>query len=216
MKVLVVEDDPRIVSFLERGLRAYGYAVEAVPSGEEALARAPEADLVILDLGLPDMDGITVLLRLREDGVQVPVIVLTARYDVDDRVRGLNSGADDYIAKPFAFDELLARVGALLRPRGETTATVLPVGAIRLDLQSHEVVLGDRVVALTAHEFSLIEMLARHPGQVLSREQLLSHVWGYDFDPLSNLVDVYVGYLRKKLGSEKIETVRGAGYRLRG
>ncbi|HYT29565.1 MAG TPA: response regulator transcription factor [Actinomycetota bacterium] len=216
MKVLVVEDEDRIASFLVKGLRAEGYAVDRVAGGMDALARTrdPDLDLVILDLGLPDMDGSEVLLRIRQGGVHVPVIILTARGDVDDRVAGLDLGADDYLAKPFAFDELLARVRARLRRRGGEQSLILTAGEVRLDLRSRRATVDGKAVELTAREFALLETFMRHPKQVLSREQLLSRVWGLGFDPGSNLVDVYVGYLRKKLGETCVETVRGVGYRL--
>jgi two-component system, OmpR family, response regulator len=216
MKVLVVEDEDRIASFLMKGLKAEGYAVDRVATGEAALghARDPSLDLMILDLGLPDIDGSEVLLRLRQSGADVPIIVLTARGDVDDRVAGLDLGADDYLAKPFAFDELLARVRARLRRRTGQSAMVLRSGPLQLDLRSRKASVDGKVVELTAREFSLLETFMRHPKQVLSREQLLSRVWSLGFDPGSNLVDVYVGYLRRKLGEGSIETVRGVGYRL--
>ncbi len=211
----MVEDEPRVAAFLVKGLRAQGYAVEAVATGREALHRAQSGfDLVILDLGLPDMDGTEVLHCLRTEGILVPVIVLTARSDVHDRIHGLDLGADDYVTKPFAFGELLARIRARLRGSSRTPRTVLEAGRIRLDLQTRRAYVGDRAVDLTAREFGLLAALMHRPGQVLSREQLLSRVWGIQFDPGSNVVDVYVSLLRKKLGEEVIETVRGVGYRI--
>jgi DNA-binding response OmpR family regulator len=215
MKLLVVEDEARIASFLTKGLSANGYAVERVGTGEDALSAvsAEAPDLVILDLGLPDLDGLEVLRQLRADGRDLPVIVLTARGSVDERVQGLDVGADDYLAKPFAFEELLARVRARLR-QGAGPATELRTGDLVVNLLTREVWLSDRSIVLPARQFSLLEELMRHPGQVRTRPELLSTVWGMEFDPGSNLVDVYVGYLRRKLGSAQIETVRGVGYRL--
>jgi two-component system, OmpR family, response regulator len=214
MKILVVEDEDRIASFLDKGLTAYGFVVERVATGRAALAAGcdPEFDLAILDLGLPDLDGIEVLRRWRREGNEVPVIVLTARDKVSDRIRGLDLGADDYLPKPFAFKELLARVRARLRPRAATT---LEVGGVRLDFLSRDVWVDGRPVDLTVREFVLLEEFVRHPNQILTREQLLGGVWKLQFDPRSNLVDVYVGYLRRKLGDGLIQTVRGEGYRLR-
>ncbi|HEX9541543.1 MAG TPA: response regulator transcription factor [Streptosporangiaceae bacterium] len=217
VNLLVVEDEERIASFLAKGLRAHGYSVEWVSSGREALLRVTEADisLVILDLGLPDLDGLEVLEGLRERGATVPVLVLSARGRVDDRVKGLNLGADDYLAKPFAFEELLARIRANLRPRTTDSPGVLRVGGIRVDVLQREVTIDGRPVSLSAREFSLLKAFVGHPLQVLSRQELLSMAWGMNFDPRTNLVDVYVGYLRRKLGEAVIETVRGAGYCLR-
>jgi DNA-binding response OmpR family regulator len=217
VNLLVVEDEERIASFLAKGLRAHGYSVEWVTSGREALLRVTEADisLVILDLGLPDLDGLEVLEGLRERGATVPVLVLSARGRVDDRVKGLNLGADDYLAKPFAFEELLARIRANLRPRATVSPGVLRVGGIRVDVLQREVTIDGRPVSLSAREFSLLKAFVGHPLQVLSRQELLSMAWGMNFDPGTNLVDVYVGYLRRKLGEPVIETVRGAGYCLR-
>ena len=169
---------------------------------------------MILDLGLPDLDGLEVLEGLRERGSTVPVLVLSARGRVDDRVKGLNLGADDYLGKPFAFEELLARVRANLRPRTAISPACCSVGGICIDPLRREVTVGGRTVSLSAREFSLLKAFADHPGQVLSRQELLSMAWGMNFDPGTNLVDVYVGYLRRKLGEPVIETVRGAGYRL--
>ena len=216
MKLLLVEDEDRIASFLEKGLGAHGYAVTRVATGEGALAAlaGDRPDLVILDLGLPDVDGLEVLRRLRANGRDVPVIVLTARGTVNDRVQGLDVGADDYLSKPFAFEELLARVRARLRPKGNGPATELRAGDLAVDLLTRDARLGDRSIVLTSREFSLLEEFLRHPRHVLTRQQLLSSVWGLGFDPGSNLVDVYVGYLRRKLGEAAIETVRGVGYRL--
>lgn len=218
MKVLVVEDEERIASFVVRGLRAQGYAVDHVPTGEEALrsARDPELDLMILDLGLPDIDGTEVLRRLRERGSRLPILVLTARGEVADRVEGLDLGADDYLIKPFAFDELLARIRARIREQDGAPATSLRAGDVVLDIPTRRVRVGEARHDLTAREFSLLQVFLRRPGQVLSREQILSQVWELDWDPGSNVVDVYVGYLRKKVGDERIETVRGVGYRFVG
>jgi DNA-binding response OmpR family regulator len=213
-RILIVEDEARIASFLEKGLRANGFATDVASAGDEALrlARIGQYDVVILDLGLPDIDGLEVLRKLRDRGVDATVIILTARDG--DTVAGLEGGADDYVTKPFKFEELLARLRVRLRGTRASEPTVLVVDDTALDLRTRQVRIGDRAVDLSAREFALAEVLFRHPGQVLSREQLLSQVWGYDFDPGSNVVDVYVGYLRRKLGKERISAVRGMGYRL--
>jgi two-component system copper resistance phosphate regulon response regulator CusR len=215
-RVLIVEDEARIASFVEKGLRANGFATEVAADGDEALRRARigRFDLLILDLGLPDMDGFEVLRRLREWDRRLPVLILTARDTVHDTVAGLEGGADDYLTKPFRFEELLARVRVRLRGERAAEPTVLKVGGASLDLRTRQVTVNGATLDLSAREFALAEMFFRHPGQVLSREQLLSQVWGYDFDPGSNVVDVYVGYLRKKLGPVRITSVRGMGYRL--
>lgn len=217
MKILVVEDEERIASFLQKGLAAHGYAVEWARTGREALRLGidPDVSLVILDLKLPDLDGLEVLAGLRSRGATVPVLIVSARGRVDDRVRGLNLGADDYLAKPFAFEELLARVRARLRAAPAVPPSVLRVGDICLDAVRREVTAAGRTVNLSAQEFALLQAFAGHPGQALSRQELLSMAWGMNFDPRTNLVDVYVGYLRRKLGEPMIETVRGTGYRLR-
>lgn len=216
-RVLIAEDERGIASFLEKGLRANGFATTTVGDGAAALGYAitGDFDLLLLDIGLPGMDGFEVLRRLRDEGVRVPVIILTARDSVDDTVAGLEGGADDYVRKPFSFDELLARVRLRLREEPAADLAVLEVGELTLDLRTRRATVGERTVELTAREFALAETFMRHPDQVLSREQLLSRVWGFDFDPGSNVVDVYVRYLRRKLGDERIETVRGMGYRLR-
>jgi DNA-binding response OmpR family regulator len=216
-RILIAEDEERIVTFLEKGLRAGGYTTVAVQTGPDALALARDDsfDLLILDLGLPGQDGQEVLRAMRARGEKMPVVILTARDDVNDTVAGLEGGADDYVTKPFRFEELLARIRLRLRDGAAPETSVLSAGGVALDLRSRRASVDDRVVELTAREFALTEVFLRHAGQVLSREQLLSHVWGYDFDPGSNVVDVYVRYLRRKLGEEVIETVRGMGYRLR-
>ena len=215
-RILLAEDETRIASFVAKGLQAHGFMVTIVEDGNTAYAAARDGghDLLILDIGLPGRDGFSVLRQLRAEKVAIPVVILTARDTVSDTVAGLQGGADDYVRKPFAFEELLARVR--LRLRGDRTPelTVLTVGDLTLDLRTRRVQVGQRTVELSAREFVLAEVLARHAGQVLSRGQLLSHVWGLDFDPGSNVVDVYIRYLRRKLGAERIETVRGVGYRL--
>ncbi|MFK4068039.1 response regulator transcription factor [Streptomyces sp. NPDC029674] len=218
-RILIVEDEERIASFVEKGLRANGFTTSVVGDGESAYDYALTGgfDLIVLDIGLPGQDGFTVLRRLREARVTTPVIVLTARDSVRDTVAGLEGGADDWMTKPFRFEELLARVRLRLRTAaGAPEVTVLRSGELTLDLRTRRARSAERTVDLTAREFVLLELFLRHPGQVLSREQILSHVWGYDFDPGSNIVDVYVRALRKKLGSERVETVRGMGYRLPG
>jgi DNA-binding response OmpR family regulator len=200
----------------EKGLRANGFTTEVASDGQAALglARTGRFDLLILDVGLPELDGFAVLRELRAAGSPLPVVILTARDQVQDTVAGLEGGADDYITKPFRFEELLARVRVRLRGERAPEPTVLQVGDLALDLRTRQALVEGRAVDLSAREFALAEIFFRHPGQVLSREQLLSHVWGYDFDPGSNIVDVYVGYLRKKLGKHRITSVRGMGYRL--
>ena len=214
-RILIVEDEGRIASFLEKGLKANGFATRVAPDGETALGlvRAGEYDLVVLDIGLPGKDGFAVLEELREKRPSLPVVILTARDSVRDTVAGLEGGADDYITKPFRFEELLARVRLRLRGRSSSEPTVLEAGDIALDLRTRQAIVDGETFDLSAREFALAEVFFRHPGQVLSREQLLSQVWGYDFDPGSNVVDVYVGYLRKKLGKRRIASVRGMGYR---
>ena len=217
-QILIAEDEIGISSFITKGLLAAGAASTAVTTGEEALVLAQGGDfqLMVLDIGLPDMDGFTVLRRLRALGSTIPVIILTARTSVDDTVAGLEGGADDYMPKPFRFEELLARIRLRLRgpDSGGQDATQLSYGDLSLDLRTRHATVDGREVELSAREFSLAETFLSHPGQVLSREQLLDRVWGYDFDPGSNVVDVYVRYLRRKLGAERIVTVRGMGYRL--
>jgi DNA-binding response OmpR family regulator len=216
-RVLIAEDEVRLASFLEKGLRSSGYTTTVVPDGPQAsiMARDEDFDLLILDLGLPGKDGIEVLRELRAAGQRLPVIILTARDDPSDKVAGLESGADDYLAKPFHFEELLARVRARLRGNPQEEDRVLRVGPISLDLRTRWASADGETIELSAREFELLRTFLQHPDQVLTREQLLSHVWGYDYDPGSNVIDVYIGYLRRKLGDDAIETVRGAGYRLR-
>jgi len=215
-RVLIAEDEPRIASFIEKGLRANGFVTSVAADGRTAWAQARtgEFDLLVLDIGLPGMDGFEVLRSLRAERNPIPVIILTARDSVQDTVAGLEGGADDYMPKPFRFEELLARVRLRLAGDRQTEVTVLTSGALSLDLRTRRAHVDGRTVDLSAREFALAETFLRHPGQVLAREQLLSHVWGFDFDPGSNVVDVYVRYLRRKLGADRIETVRGMGYRL--
>jgi len=217
-RILIAEDEPRLASFLEKGLKANGFVTTVVEDGHIAslVARDDEFDLMLLDIGLPGMDGFHVLQEIRNRGQRLPVIFLTARDELDDKIAGLDGGADDYMTKPFRFEELLARVRVRLREDGSREQSKLEAGGIILDTRTRQASVGGERVTLTAREFTLLETLMRHPGQMLSREQLLSHVWGYDYDPGSNVVDVYIGYLRRKLGDESIETVRGMGYRLRG
>lgn len=218
-RILIAEDEPRIAAFLEKGLRASGFTTAVAKDGDQALLMAigGDFDLLLLDIGLPGKDGWKVLEELRGQGEQLPIIILSARDEVSDKVAGLEGGADDYVTKPFRFEELLARVRARLRdnrlPKRQEQM-VLRAGNIVVDLLTRQVWVGDRPVKLSAREFTLVETFLRHPGQVMSREQLLSQVWGYDYDPGSNVVDVCVGSLRKKLGHDYIETVRGMGYRL--
>lgn len=211
-----MEDEPRIASFVEKGLRSEGFTTALAPDGNTALEKglSGEFDLVILDLGLPDMDGLDVLNELRKWQPSLTVIILTARDGSEDTVAALDAGADDYITKPFSFDELLARIRARLREDPVPETTLLTSGDSALDLRTRTLTVAGGVHEVTAREFALAELFFRHPGQVLSRQQILSHVWGYDFEPDSNIVDVYVGYLRKKLGRERLITVRGMGYRL--
>jgi len=215
-RILIVDDEPSLALFLQKGLRASGYATFVAGDGAmaTAMARDGKFDLLILDLGLPDRDGSLVLRDLRAAGHRLPVIVLTARDDISDKVAALEGGADDYLTKPFLFEELLARVRVRLRNEGTAEQTAIAAGSVVLDLRTRRVKVDGKLVELTAREYAMLEFLMRHPGQVLAREQLLSHIWGYDYDPSSNVVDVYVGYLRRKLGVEAIETVRGVGYRL--
>lgn len=219
-EILLVEDADRIASFVVKGLQAHGLSVHHVTSGEEALKllRAASFDLVILDIGLPGIDGFEVLEQLRGSGDETPVIVLTARDSVDNTVASFEGGADDYIGKPFAFEELLVRVKSRLRrqPSALQGTNELLVGEVALDVGKRIVSVGQATYELTAREFTMLEYLMQNANQVISREQLLSRVWGFDHDPGSNVVDVYIRYLRQKLGSDRIQTVRGAGYRFVG
>lgn len=218
-RILIAEDDRGIADFIYRGLMAAGYACDVADSGADAfhLARSGGFDLMILDLGLPHMDGSDVLEELRSLRVGLPVIVLTARTNIEARIRSLEGGADDYMPKPFQFAELLARVRLRLADRadvGDGGGTLLTRGDLHLDLRTQRAKAGDAWRDLSRREVGLLETFMRHPGQILSRAQLLSMVWGMDFDPGSNVVDVYIRTLRKKLGAERIETIRGSGYRL--
>ncbi|MEJ1087632.1 response regulator transcription factor [Microbacterium sp. Mu-80] len=214
--ILIADDEPRISGFIDKGLRSAGFATRIAATGPEALelALTDEFDLLVLDVNLPGFDGFHVLEQLRGSGSTLPVIMLTARVELRDTIAGLEGGADDYLGKPFRFDELLARIRLRMRREVPDAALDLSHGDLHLDVRSRRARVGDRAVELSAREFALAEELVRHAGQVLSREQLLSRVWGYDFDPGSNVADVYIGYLRQKLGADLIETVRGVGYRL--
>jgi DNA-binding response OmpR family regulator len=215
VNVLVIEDEVKIASFIKRGFEAEGFAVTTASDGVEGLAAAGTRrfDLVILDLILPSMRGEEVLATLRKRGLETPVIVLTAKDAVSDRVATLNAGADDYVTKPFSLTELIARSRARLRAVNQAVSTMISRGGIELDLRSRQVRIDGRFVQLTAREFALLETFMRHAGQVLSQPQLLDQVWGFDYDPSSNLVEVYVGNLRRKLRPDVIETVRRVGYR---
>ncbi len=221
MRVLIVEDELRMASLIRRGLTNEGLAADVAEKGEDALwmARAHEYDVIVLDVMLPGISGFETCRRLRNSGVWAPVLMLTARDSVEDRVAGLDTGADDYLVKPFAFAELLARLRALAR-RGELERpSVLQVGDLRLDPATHEVWRGDAEIELSAKEFALLETFMRRPGEVLSRVQLLEHAWDFAYENRSNVIDVYVGHLRRKIDEpfdrRSLETVRGAGYRLR-
>ncbi len=216
MTILVIEDEAGIVRFLRRGFEAAGHPVLDTDDGAIglAMAQADDVRLVVLDLGLPGLAGEEVLARLRVLRPSLPVIVLTAKDTVADKVANLEAGADDYVVKPFSFSELLARVRARLRASDQPTVARLEAGDLSLDLLTRRVTVGGRSVDLSTREFALAEVLVRHAGQVLSKAQLLDQVWGYDFDGGSNVVEVYVRHLRRKLGADRIETVRGAGYRL--
>jgi two-component system copper resistance phosphate regulon response regulator CusR len=215
-RILVAEDEPGIASFIVKGLTANGYAATVAADGEHALwqAQSGEFDLVVLDLGLPGRDGLSIVHQLRREKNGIPVVILTAREGVESLVAGLDAGADDYIAKPFRFDELLARIRSRLRTGHTPEETTMRFRDIVFDLKGRRVERDGQPVELTAREYVLLMTFLDHPGQVLSRQQLLSHVWGYDFEGGSNVVDVYVSYLRRKLGSDLIVTVRGLGYRL--
>jgi len=217
MRILVVDDDPEIVSFVKRGLAYEGYTVDTAADGKEALtkARDREPDLVILDIMMPGIDGIEVAKRLRQGG-DVPILMLTAKGTVADKVTGFESGADDYLVKPFAFDELLARVRALLRRRQPKEGEILRFSDLSLDTATREVRRGKEIIELTTQEYDLLELFMRHPRQVLKRDLIYERVWGYDFEGLSNVIEVYVRYLRSKLETggqpRLIHTVRGVGY----
>lgn len=222
MHILVVEDERRLANLLRRVLTEERHSVDVANDGQSGLdlAASDTYDLVILDVMLPGIDGIELCRRLRDDAVQSPVLMLTARGEVEDRVAGLKSGADDYLVKPFAMEELLARVEALLRRRSRSidATAELRVGDLTLDLLRHEARRRDRTIALTAKEYALLEYLMRHPGQVLSRTQITDHVWRYDLEALSNVVDIYIHYLRDKIDRDVeqplIKTVRGVGYKI--
>ena len=220
MKVLLVEDDRKILSFIKKGLKEQGFLVDTCENGDEGYALASEQayDVLILDIMLPGRDGLSILRGLREEKITVPVILLTARSALQERVEGLNLGADDYLSKPFYMEELLARINAVTRRATGDQLSLMQVGHLTVNLITREVRLGKEKVELTVREFNLLELLMRSPGRVFTRTQILEHVWGYDFDPQTNVVDVYVRRLRSKVDTNPdaplIETVRGVGYRM--
>lgn len=221
MRILVVEDEKKVASFIKKGLEEEGYAVDVAADGEEGLAMALARvhDLLILDIRLPKMDGLRVLQALRQDHVTAPVLLLTVRATIEDKVLGLDAGADDYLTKPFAFQELVARVRALLRRRAEADPTVLQIGDLRLDPARRIICRGGEKIDLTPREFALLDYFMRNPGRVLTRTMIAEHVWDYSFDTSTNVIDVYVNYLRKKIDTARepklLHTVRGVGYVLK-
>ena len=220
-RILIAEDDPRIANFVAKKLQANDYTTTVAEDGYQVLNLIAhhQFDLLILDLGLPGKDGEEVLEELRGQGQQIPIIILSAKDQIQDKVAGLEGGANDYMTKPFSFEELLARIRLQLRspqiPQESKSAAVIQFGNITLDLHQRNVKVEGRKIKLSNQEFILLDTLMHHRDRVLSREDLLNYVWGYSYDPNSNIVDVYIGYLRKKLGNDVIETVRGVGYRLR-
>jgi heavy metal response regulator len=216
-----VEDEKKVASFIKQGLEEEGYAVDVAPDGEKGLEMALDRvhDLIILDISLPKIDGLQVLKKLRQQRVSIPVLLLTVRAAIEDKVLGLDAGADDYLTKPFAFEELVARVRALMRRRAEAEPALLRVADLILDPARRVVSRGGEKIEMTAKEFALLEYLMRNPGRVLTRTQIIEHVWNYDFDTMTNIIDVYVNYLRKKIDSGRdpklIHTVRGVGYVLK-
>ncbi len=221
MRILVVEDEKKIADFVRRGLKEEGYAVDAAYDGEEGLflAKTNDYDLILLDLMLPKIDGLTVCKKLKEMKVEAPIIMLTAKNTVKDKVLGLDSGADDYLTKPFAFEELLARIRAMLRKTEVSTPTKLKVSDLELDLVTHKVTRGSKDIELTAKEYSLLEYLMRNHGSIVTRTMISEHVWDIDFDTFTNVIDVYINYLRNKIDSgfkkKLIHTVRSRGYILK-
>jgi heavy metal response regulator len=221
MRILVVEDEVKVASFIKKGLAEEGYAVDLAPDGREGLLLAADGvhDLIILDINLPGLDGLAVLKKLRWAGVKTPVLLLTVRATIEDKVLGLDTGADDYLTKPFSFTELLARVRALLRRRAEAEPPVLQVADLSLDPARRLVRRGGEKIELTAKEYALLHYFMRHPGRVLTRTMIAEHVWDYDFDAMTNIIDVYVNHLRRKIDAGRqpklIHTVRGVGYVLR-
>ena len=221
MRLLVVEDEKKVASFIKQGLEEEGYAVDVALDGEKGLEMALDRvhDLIILDISLPKRDGLQVLKKLRQQRVNIPVLILTVRATIEDKILGLDAGADDYLTKPFAFQELVARVRALLRRRAEAEPALLQVADLILDPARRVVSRGGEKIELTAKEFALLEYFMRNPGRVLTRTLMIEHVWNYDFDTMTNIIDVYVAYLRKKIDSGRepklIHTVRGVGYVLK-
>ena len=220
MRILVVEDEPGVAQFVQQGLTESGYAVDVARDGAEGLdyALAKTYDAILLDIMLPKLNGLEVLRELRDQRIKTPVLLLTARDGVDDRVQGLDSGADDYLVKPFAFPELLARLRALLRRPPLQSNAILQVGDLEMDVSRHEVRRAGQIIELSQREFALLELLLRHPNQVLTRTQIMEHVWNFNFYAETKVVDVYIGYLRRKLEDDSdnplIQTVRGVGYKL--
>jgi len=221
MRILLVEDQEKIAAFVRKALVEQGFGVDAIDDGDEAyiLATTQSYDAIVLDIMLPGRDGLSILRNLRDQGNTVPVILLTARSELGERLEGLNLGADDYVTKPFHVEELIARIHAVVRRGSGQQLSVLQAGELVLNVLTREAKLGETDVALTAREFSLLEYLMRSPGRVFPRTEILEHVWGYDFDPSSNLVDVYIQRLREKIDPDRsrnfIETIRGVGYRFR-
>ncbi len=222
MRILLVEDDAKVARFIRNGLREEGFAVDVAEDGQQGLqfARDFEYDVVILDILLPKLDGISVLKAIRAHDPQTPILMLTAMDTVEDKIRGLNKGADDYLTKPFAFEELLARIRALLRRKYRTASTVLRFEDLRVDLVTHQVFRGDREIQLTPKEFALLEYFLQNPNKILTRTMIAEHVWDYHFDPETNVIDVYMNYLRNKIDRDfsvkLIHTIRGVGYILKG
>lgn len=222
MRILIIEDEKKIADFVKRGLKEEGYAVDVAYDGENGLflAKTNTYDLVLLDLMIPKIDGITLCRRLKEEKILTPIIMLTAKTNVKDKVAGLDSGADDYLTKPFVFEELLARIRAILRKKEGKTPTVIQVDDLVLDLLSHKVTRAGKEITLTAKEYSLLEYLMRNSGNIVTRTMISEHVWDIDFDTFTNVIDVYINYLRNKIDSghkkKLINTVRGRGYILKG